>query len=118
MKPVDQTQFYVKGISHGNCLQAAVASLLELSLEEVPNFIEQKHFWGSFRNFLKSKGYNLERIKLEDNPEEYYLVFGWSSRQVLHAVIYCGDKLAHDPHPSREGVLEITEKNKLIKVNE
>ena len=28
--------------SHGNCMQAAVASLFDKKLEEVPNFIEMK----------------------------------------------------------------------------
>ena len=36
MKPVDQTRF---GCPGGNCYQAVIASILELDLEEVPDFM-------------------------------------------------------------------------------
>lgn len=31
--------------NHGNCMQAAIASLFELELDQVPNFIEYKDTW-------------------------------------------------------------------------
>jgi hypothetical protein len=43
---------------YGNCMQAAIASLLELSLKEVPNFIEYKNDWFSpLWELLKKYGY-------------------------------------------------------------
>ena len=38
MKPTDQTQFVGEGVG-GNCVQASVASILELPLDEVPHFL-------------------------------------------------------------------------------
>ena len=44
---------------HGNCMQAAIASLLELPLEEVPHFLEHGCDWFEvFYNYLKEHGYN------------------------------------------------------------
>lgn len=108
MKPVDQTQFFEKGKSRGNCQQAATASLLGLDLSEVPNFIEQPQgFWQSFFEFLTSRG--LEAIDLEGDRhlDCYHLAYGPSARGVSHAVVYRMGKLAHDPHPSRAGLLKV-----------
>lgn len=56
MKKVYQT---IIDVDHGNCMQAAIASLLDLELNDVPNFIEYKHNWATeFFKFLKEKGYN------------------------------------------------------------
>lgn len=107
MKPVDQTQFYEEGKSRGNCQQAATASLLGLELHEVPNFIEQSSFWGSFFEFLKSR--NLVQIELDGDHhlDCYHLAYGPSARGVSHAVVYRFGKLAHDPHPSRAGLIKV-----------
>ena len=40
---------------------------------------------------------------------EIVWVAGPSPRGVLHQVLYRDGRLWHDPHPSRDGVLEITE---------
>jgi len=44
--------------NHGNCMQAVIASLLELSLDDVPHFLEFKDRWFTeFVKFLNKKGY-------------------------------------------------------------
>ena len=130
MKPVDQTIFYDPSVGpkgqRGNCLQAVIASLLELPLEEVPHFVGDDldhdgdnnlewHWWKRLLDFLKSKGYQLYVImdvKTRDGlePDEYYLASGPSYRGqgIHHVVIYQGDKMVHDPHFSRQGVMEVT----------
>ncbi len=46
---------------HGNCMQAAIASLFELPLEEVPHFLEFKDEWFSiFHKFIFNKGYKFD----------------------------------------------------------
>lgn len=108
MKPVDQTQFYEEGKSRGNCQQAATASLLGIELHEVPNFIEQPEgFWKSFFAFLASR--NLVQIELDGDHhlDCYHLAYGPSARGVSHAVVYRYGKLAHDPHPSRSGLIKV-----------
>ena len=58
MKPVSQT---IVSQTNGDCMQAAIASLFECELEEVPKFIELKPSWFKpFREFLLSKGYDYE----------------------------------------------------------
>ena len=42
---------------HGDCMQAVMASLFELPLEKVPEFIKYKEWFEPFWNFLKSQGY-------------------------------------------------------------
>lgn len=108
MKPVDQTQFYEKDVSHGNCQQAATASLLGLELSDVPNFIEQPHgFWQSFWEFMASRGLLVIELSGERHFDCYHLAYGPSPRGVSHAVVYRYGALAHDPHPSRAGLLSV-----------
>lgn len=55
MTPVFQT--IISG-TEGNCMQAAIASLLDLKLEEVPNFKESGHLWmQDIYKFLWDRGY-------------------------------------------------------------
>lgn len=53
MTPVFQT---IIDQNHGNCLQAAIASLFDMKLEEVPHFTEQKEWYHVFSDFLKTQG--------------------------------------------------------------
>lgn len=118
MKPVDQTKFFDKEAgTHGNCQQAAIASLLELPLEDVPDFMhpngeyEPSGFWERFFAFCRSRGYEpYERFYDRGEPtfRGYYLAYGTSPRGVEHAVVYHDGKLAHDPHPSRGGIEKAT----------
>ena len=43
----------------GNCMQAAIASLFELPLEAVPNFVELNNPHGVLMQFALDKGYNM-----------------------------------------------------------
>ncbi len=119
VKPVDQTKFYVEGVSRGNCQQAATASILGLDLDAVPNFMEADEvvgFWGAYYGFLKQRGYVDIELPPTRAPDCFYLAYGRSSRGVLHAVVYRAGKLVHDPHPSREGVLEVKEIHLIVPI--
>lgn len=108
MTPIDQDKFYIKDVSHGNCQQAAIASLLDLDLTEVPNFIEQPQgFWQSFWEFMTARGLVAIDLPGERHFGCYHLAYGPSPRGVSHAVIYRYGALAHDPHPSRAGLLSV-----------
>jgi len=53
---------------HGNCMQAAIASLLELSLESVPNFISLGHDWfKTYYQFLLKHGYEYQGSLYNNN---------------------------------------------------
>lgn len=46
---------------HGNCMQAAIASLFELSLDSVPNFIELGDKWyNEMHSFVNKQGYVMD----------------------------------------------------------
>lgn len=110
MTPVDQTQFAGEGAG-GNCVQASVASILGLPLTDVPHFLEvadRPEEWElAFMDWLEERGVGYIRRSGEWVFDGYYLASGPSPRGVHHMVVYRDGRLAHDPHPSREGILAV-----------
>lgn len=117
MKPVAQTILHNPETPEvmGNCVQAVVASILELPLEEVPHFVQQDYdnkgegnwYWMNLlRQFLKSHNKTLTRLYAPEElaTDEQLIVFGDSPRDVGHAVIFQDGKLLHDPHPDKTGL--------------
>jgi hypothetical protein len=114
MIPVYQTIFEPP---HGNCLQAAIASLLECSLDGVPNFMLYGDKWNDvFCNFMA--GFDLEPVTIPVtgcpigwHPSGYYLVVGQLPHgKCLHNVIYKNGEFVHDPMPGGDGnLIGITE---------
>jgi hypothetical protein len=107
---VTQTAFYDPAIpTSGNCVQAAVASLLALPLEDVPNFIERGFDWSIWlEDWLAERRLMLVRFDCEMVWDGLYLASGPSPRGVNHMVVMQDGKLVHDPHPSRAGLEKIT----------
>jgi hypothetical protein len=113
---IKQTKFYNPDDKtvHGNCMQAAVASILGLQLDDVPDFFnehqEAPDGWHAFYDFMESKGYwAYEYYTKKDyqfHPDVYYLD-GDSARGCRHACVYRGGELVHDPHPSNAGLLNV-----------
>ena len=83
----------------GDCLRACICSLLEISDNDVPNFVEDKNYPELLYEFLKSKCYEI--INDDEPPKnvEFYMVWGISPRGVMHSVIHSRGKLVHDPNP-------------------
>ena len=106
MKPIKQKNIHnpEKGIQ-GDCLRACICSLLEISDEGVPNFVEDKQYPVQLVNFLKEKGFRLRWVEEEPKDIEYYMAFGTGPRGFRHAVIYSKGKLVHDPHPEGGGLM-------------
>lgn len=121
MIPVDQTRFYDPTVpveeQRGNCLQAVIASLLELPLDEVPHFVQDhvdtdghRDWWESTLAFARSHGWNIHAtLPVTDYPGEHMFVSGPSPRGVdgdglWHVVIYRDGEMVHDPHPDRTGL--------------
>ena len=103
MKPVYQTIF---GLPHGNCLQAAVASLFELELDDVPNFMERGDDWEKcFERFVLERGlqtvaFDVDGLRGIWAPVGYHLITGKSPRgDYLHEVVGYRGEPVHDPHP-------------------
>ncbi len=106
MKPIDQTTF---GKGKGNCFAACIASILEVGIDEVPNFVcEYKNWVGETLKWLNKRGFTGMFLTGSEEgvafrPDCYHVVTGPSPRgDFLHAVVGRGDSLVHDPHPSRE----------------
>lgn len=116
MKPVDQTTFG----EEGNCFAACVASILELPIEEVPNFcVAYPHdtWFEEFNRWLEPRGLACVSMQADvvdveafcaSAPRIPLIVDGRSPRGRRHGVVYVDGKLAHDPHPSRDGIIENT----------
>lgn len=115
MKPVMcRVPHYPEKGYYGDCLRAAVASMLEFDADDVPHFFHDgcDNETGSkrFEDFLKSHnlrafrigldgGFSLETIlkQMNDfNPDLHYLLFG-STAEFDHVVVCKNDKIVHNP---------------------
>jgi len=110
LKPIDQDIF---GNLKGNCFQAAVASILELPLEDVPHVMIHDDWDVRLHEWLSQ--FNLwtvavdAKIAKEYNhiPAGYHLISGQSPRgDFWHTVVGYQGEMVHDPHPSRDGLTE------------
>lgn len=83
MIPVTQTKLHdpESGV-RGNCLAAAIASVFELDLAEVPAF--EDHVQPAY--------------------DCIYIANGMSPRGLYHSIVAQGGEMIHDPHPSRAGI--------------
>ena len=101
MKKVDQTEF---GGQEGNCWSACIASILELDIGALPNFMTRDDWLEATRNWLSRRGFTGIMFQKPNvyHPECYHIVSGKSPRgNFLHAVVGYKNKLVHDPHPDR-----------------
>lgn len=118
MKPVDQT---VVGFPGGNCFSACVASILGLTLADVPYFMgdapmdEPDGGWfDRFADWLEPHGFYPVFFRLDDQglwrPPGLHILSGRSPRAPegkdwQHSVVARRREIVHDPHPSRAGIL-------------
>lgn len=111
MKPVDQTLF---GQGVGNCFAACVASILEIRLEDVPNFCGQYaegKWYAEFIKWLAPRGLAPLTQQFPGDPDSFMgwvrtcapnipWIAGGPTDRGLHCCVYIGDKLVHDPNPN------------------
>lgn len=118
MKPVKQLIYNQGTNGVGDCLRACVASIMELPIETVPNFVEYEkgnaEYLEVLINFLKP--YSLKPLTLwfadwndEKNwiPPGYHMIYGYSERGIKHAVVGYQGKVVFDPHPDETGLASI-----------
>ena len=86
-------------------MQACVASLLELPLEDVPHFPINGQFL-ALERYLKQ--FDIRPVGLPIGTihpyNVYYISTGVSDRGLRHAVICKDGLMIHDPHPNGTGV--------------
>ncbi len=109
---VDQTTFFnPDDASSGNCTEACIATLLGLTIEQVPSFrhryITASEYWDLIDAFLLTQGKEMFAVPDHKTIEGIYMVSGPSVRDASHCVLYENGQLAWDPHPSRAGILKI-----------
>jgi hypothetical protein len=141
LTPVDQTAFYEPAAppdkQRGNCLTAVVASLLDLPIGAVPNFVQDHvdhdadnddewNWWTRLHRFISEHDHVMRYLRNVEHPEpfaasddgfpdpepgECYTVSGISPRdaRIHHIVIYRDGEMVHDPHPDRTGVVTVTD---------
>lgn len=93
----------------GNCLQAAVASLLDLPLDDVPHFAEFADWFGQMAEFACTYGFDVRWAASDGPAPQLGLAFGPSVRsaEISHAVAIL-DGETWDPHPTRAGLTSVT----------
>ena len=117
MIPVHQTKFKgIDGNQRGNCLAAAIASILEIPLFLVPQFeegfISHGYKWRvAMERFIAGHGLTSEEFVHDPMIDRPYLATGVSPRATAdnpfnHCVVYQAGSLLHDPHPSGGGVVD------------
>lgn len=135
MKPVDQTELVEAG-DVGDCYAACIASILERPLADLAEFHRlYVTFWIAqprHRDYSLQRAYyhELHRLgvhpayipvgekQLGATPAGYSIASGRSPRGVDHACVALDGVTIHDPHPSRAGLLEITDYEVLVPVVE
>lgn len=108
MKPLDQDLFHDGADEPGNCFQACVGSILELPLEDVPHFVRLygRSWMKGFRDWLEERGMGAAWMPEGRHPGgAHCIATGHSPRgEFLHCVVWL-NRLVHDPHPSRAGIV-------------
>lgn len=109
----------------GNCVQASLASLLELPLDLVPHIAVFENNWGgALRLWMETRGKRMRVYSDDENTREYFEYWGIEhhplnmapSGQMMiatgpshsgpwsHVVVWKAGELVHDPHPSQRGI--------------
>jgi hypothetical protein len=128
MKPVDQL-IEATPENNGDCLRACLASILEMPALHVPllgGYLKgERNQLLDLGAWLRRFGYTYVYAKADttylalalDHVEGlvevsvYYIGCGPTVRGTKHAVVLQGPaaEIVHDPHPSRAGLLEVTD---------
>lgn len=93
---------------YGNCMQAAIATVLRKPLDAVPHFGAFSWWPGALRLWLRGEGLDYTVVKAPPIPDERAMLCGNSPRGYAHAVVSEGGRIVWDPHPSRGGLTEVT----------
>lgn len=113
MTPVTQTIMETEW-TRGNCMSAAVATILDKRIDEVPHFaVFGENWFTALILYMRDMGYeyhgmpaakDITNRKYNKGINGYLLAFGVSPRGFQHLTVYKGSKMVHDPHPSRAGI--------------
>lgn len=94
----------------GNCLQAAIATILVLPLDDVPHFAESAGDWvEDMVTFGRRHDYRIVWRGADGPVPDLGLAFGPTVRSadITHAVAVMDGRI-WDPHPSRAGLTAVS----------
>ncbi len=114
MIPVVQSR---TGKHNGTCFRAALASILEIGEQDVPDFggddPDERVYWGRVDDWLAGRGLRYKQVPIIKGaapPLGWHTIEGLSPRGGNHAVVGYNGKFVHDPHPvwddPRRGLVE------------
>lgn len=85
-------------------MAASVATVLGLGLHEVPD-LRGIHWFRTMKAWADKQGLHPQLMRTPPRQGQVAVAMGEGPRGRLHAVVYAGPFLAHDPHPSRAGLV-------------
>lgn len=93
----------------GDCFSACVASILEQSLHEVPNFAAVSALFDqNLSKYLRARGFFYLSVKSDgfDGRDKlgYHIIIGDTSSGILHCCVGNRDQIIHDPSPRGRGL--------------
>jgi hypothetical protein len=112
------------GATPGNCMQAALASLLDLPLDQVPHFALFHDWYKAMKLWIDGQGKRLRVFTDSQEVREYWEYVGVPAFPLnlapnsqmliatgqshngpwLHVVAWKAGQLVHDTHPNRRGL--------------
>lgn len=123
MKAVDQKYLHIPGKQNGDCWRACLASILECEIDDFPyeSGLDTNYAWSIYHNLvcrvLEQKGwhwmgYEIHNIDLglldSKDTDGHIIAVGKSPRgEFSHAIVW-KNGIAHDPHPDKTGINNIT----------
>jgi len=93
---------------YGNCMQAAIATVLNRPMDSVPHFGTFATWPQALRLWLRGEGLDYTYVEAPPIPVERAMLVGKSPRGYTHAVVSEGGQIVWDPHPSRDGLVTVT----------
>lgn len=117
MIPVKQTVLHDPANGKiGNCFSAVLASLLHISIEDIPNFQDPINWIRDLNIWLRPYGLgymNYEDYDIWTDHQEllgsYHSISGNTNRSidVSHACVGLDAQMVFDPHPSNSGLTKV-----------
>jgi hypothetical protein len=97
---------------NGNCFEACLASLFEVSLHDIPDFPthDEPEFEKELADWLSKQDLAYTRTDPDDtmfNTDTYHIIEGISPRGGPHACVGLNGRIIHDPHPAGGGLDKI-----------
>ena len=109
----------------GNCFATAIACILEVPVDQIPNFCNEDDWRWATNKWLKPRGLFYVDIAIPPDMRGelltmyagYHVISGDGPRGLRHSVVGQAGKMIHDPHPSGAGLVTEEEFGFLIPVN-